>query len=80
MTTLNIKQELHSYLEVADAKKLKALYTIFEEEVKAGLPQYSEESKATLDERASTVSLGTTKTISATESKKRINKILKKGK
>ncbi|CAN5590521.1 hypothetical protein BH11BAC3_BH11BAC3_21910 [soil metagenome] len=34
MTTAAIRQQLHNYLEVAEDKKLKAIYTMMEEEIK----------------------------------------------
>ncbi|KAA5534866.1 hypothetical protein F0919_09700 [Taibaiella lutea] len=37
MTAATIRNKLHSYLEVADAKKLKALYTIIEAEIEETL-------------------------------------------
>lgn len=33
MTITEIKQRLHNYFEVADAKKIKALYIIMEKEI-----------------------------------------------
>jgi hypothetical protein len=80
MTATLIKQKLHNYLEVADDKKLKALYTIIGAEVEDSSPDYSNELKAELDKRTADLLSGKAKTISSTESKKRIQKILKAGK
>ncbi len=34
LNTTHIKEQLHSYLEVVDDKKLKAIYTMVEDEIK----------------------------------------------
>ncbi len=34
MDTATIRQQLHNYLEVADDKKIKAIYTIIENDVR----------------------------------------------
>jgi hypothetical protein len=77
MTTLAIRQQLHSYLEVADDKKIKAIYTMMETEIKERAVEYTDDFKATLDKRQAAYKSGNTRTITATESKKRIQKILK---
>jgi hypothetical protein len=80
MTTAIIKQKLHNYLEVADSKKLKALYTIIEDIVEDSSPEYSKELKADLNKRTTDLKLGKAKTISASESKKRIQEIIRAAK
>ena len=35
MTTATIRQKLHNYLEVADDKKVRAIYTMMETEVES---------------------------------------------
>ena len=77
MTTLAIRQQLHNYLEVADDKKIKAIYTMMEEEIKERLIDYATELKAELDRRFDDFKKGKSKIINSSESKKRINKILK---
>ncbi len=77
MTTAIIKQKLHNYLEVAADKKLKALYTIIEADVEDSLPEYSNELKTELDKRTANLKSGKATLVSGTESKKRIQKILK---
>jgi hypothetical protein len=77
MTTLAIRQQLHNYLEVADDKKIKAFYTMMEAEIKDSAVEYTEQFKAELDKRYSDYKSGKTKMITATESKKRIQKILR---
>ncbi len=80
MTTAIIKQKLHNYLEVADSKKLKALYTIIEDIVEDSSPEYSKELKADLNKRTTDLKLGKAKTISEGESKKRIQSIIRAAK
>ncbi len=43
MKTANIRQRLHSYLEVADDKKINAIYTMVEDEIKETIVEYSAE-------------------------------------
>lgn len=77
MNTTTIRSELHNYLEIADDKKIKAMYTIMEDGIKESFIDYSEDLKANLDERFASYKSGEAKMISAKESKKRIEKILK---
>jgi len=51
MTTATIRRKLHDYLEVADEKKLKAIYTLVAQEVEEGIEHYTDEFKAELDKR-----------------------------
>ena len=80
MNTANIRQQLQNYLEVADDKKVKAIYTMMEDEIKEVNSAYSDELKAELDKRYASYKSGKTRMVSAAESKKRINKILNKQK
>lgn len=80
MDTASIRQQLHNYLEVADDRKVKAIYTMMENEIKESTFEYSKELKADLDERYEAYKSGKEKLVTATESKKRINKILKQRK
>lgn len=77
MNTSTIRSQLHNYLEIADDKKVKAMYAIMEEEIKESFVDYSEDLKATLDERFKTYKSGEAKMITEEESKERIQKILK---
>ena len=79
MNTIAIRQKLHSYLEVANDKKLKAIYTMVEEEIEETEVGYTGEFKAELDKRYAGYKNGTAKIVTTTESKKRIAKILKAG-
>jgi hypothetical protein len=77
MNTEAIRQELHNYLEVAEDKKVKAIYTMMQESIKESAVDYSKEFKAELDTRYETHKDGSSKMISAKESKSRLLKIIK---
>ena len=77
MNTSSIRKQLHNYLEVADDKKIKAIYIMMENEVKESALDYTDELKEELDKRSADYKNGKTKFITARESKKRINKLLK---
>jgi putative addiction module component (TIGR02574 family) len=77
MTTAAIRQQLHNYLEVAEDKKVKAIYTMMEEEIKESAVDYTDEFKAELDRRYADYKRGKAKMLTAEESKKRVQKILK---
>ena len=72
MNTSIIRSQLHNYLEIADDNKVQAMYAIMKEEIKESFVDYSEELKATLDERFATYTGGEAKMISEEESKKKI--------
>ena len=79
MSTGSIRQKLHSYLEVADDKKVKAMYIMLEEDIKESAVEYTEELKEELDKRYADYKSGKAKMVTAAESKSRIAKILKSG-
>ncbi len=76
MDTSNIRQQLHSYLAIADDKKVKALYTMMEGDIKESVIEYSDELKAELDNLYASYKSGKAKMVTAAESKRSINKIL----
>ena len=51
MNTTVIRQKLHNYLEVANDKKVKAMYTMVEEAIAEEGAGYTDEFKAELDRR-----------------------------
>ena len=51
MDTSAIREQLHQYLEVADDKKVEAMYVMLEDAIKESRAEYSEEDKAELDRR-----------------------------
>ena len=77
MTTAAIRQKLHSYLEVANDKKIKAIYTMVEDAIEDAGIEYTDEFKAELDRRQAAYKNGSEKPVTANESKKRIQKLLK---
>jgi hypothetical protein len=48
MSTATIRQKLHSHLEIADDKKVKAIYAIMENEIEGSALEYSDEIKKNL--------------------------------
>lgn len=76
MNTLGIRQKLHSYLEIADDKKVEAIFTILEEDIEESSIEYSDELKKELDKRHEDLKSGKAKAISAKDSKRRIEKIM----
>lgn len=76
MTIPGIRQKLHNYLEIADDKKVEAIFTILEEEIEESSIEYSDKLKKELDTRYEDLKSGKAKVISAKESKRRIEKIM----
>ena len=80
MGTSQIRQRLHNYLEVANDRKLKALYAIMEDNINEASVEYTAEFTKELDKRYADYQAGKQKLVDANESKKRINSVLKAGK
>lgn len=66
-------------MQVADDKKVKAIYALFEDEIEQEEMEYTDEFKEELDKRYAYYKNGG-KMISAAEADKQINKILQTGK
>jgi hypothetical protein len=79
MDTANIRQQLHNYLEVAGDKKLNAIYTMVEDDIKETIVEYSPEFKAELDYRVDYYLKGG-KMISPAEMNKRLQALRRKRK
>jgi putative addiction module component (TIGR02574 family) len=77
MNTAAIRQKLHSYLEVANDKKVKAIYAIMENEIEESSVEYTDDFKAELDRRYADYKSGRSKIVTAQESKRRIQRIVK---
>jgi len=77
MSVTEIRQKLHNYLEIAGDKKIKAIYTMMEDEIEESVTEYSDEFKRELERRTEAYKNGSEPLISASESKKRIEKLLK---
>ncbi len=75
MTITAIRQRLVNYMNVADDKKLKAIYALVEDEIEQDEIEYSDEFKKELDRRFEYYKNGG-KMISASEADKRISNIL----
>ena len=80
METSQLRQRLHNYLEVADDKKITALYAIMEDSLNEASVEYTAEFTKELDKRYADYQAGKQQFVDADESKKRINSILKAGK
>lgn len=50
MSITQLKQQLHEYIDSAEDKKLKAIYTLIEDDITEGY-QFSEDQKKELDRR-----------------------------
>lgn len=74
MKTAAIRQELHSYLEVADDKRVKALYASVKNEIEESKVLYSDDLKAELDNRYTAYKSGKSKPVTAQQSKRRVAK------
>ncbi|MDQ6763407.1 MAG: hypothetical protein M3015_12375 [Bacteroidota bacterium] len=77
LNTTHIKEQLHSYLEVVDDKKLKAIYTMVEDEIKENIVDYSPEFQKELDSRVNYYLKGG-KMVSPAEMNKRLKALRKK--
>jgi predicted RecB family endonuclease len=77
MTTIALREKLHKFIDSIEEKKVKAIYTLFENEIEQEM-EYSDEFKAELDKRMEYYKNGG-KTISPTEMKKRLKAIRIKG-
>jgi hypothetical protein len=71
-----IRQRLHNFLEVANAKKIRAIYTMLETDIQESSLDFTPTIKADLDNRLAAIKTGKTKKISKRSSRERINKLL----
>jgi len=79
MNTANIRKQLHDYLEVANDKKINAIYIMVEDEIKETIIEYTPELKAELDSRVNYYLKGG-KMVSPAEMNKRLRGLRKKRK
>lgn len=70
MTTTTIRKKLVDYMQVADDKKLKAIYTIFEDEINTQENDWDKSFTKQLEIRSKAVKNGTIKTYTWEETKK----------
>ena len=81
MKTEAIREKLVNYLQVADEKKLKAIYTMVEDEINTATNDWDENFIKELEQRSKSFSDGTAKTYSWEETKRAaINKVKSKKK
>jgi hypothetical protein len=78
MTVSAIREKLHSYIDTADLKKVKAIYTMLEDSITEDV-QWNKSFKNELDSRYNDYKK-TGISVSEKDANKRINHILKKGK
>ena len=77
MTTVALRQKLHQFIDTIEEKKIKAIYTLFENEIEQSEVVYTDEFKAELDRRVEYYKNGG-KMVSPTEMNKRIRAIRQK--
>lgn len=78
MSTADIREKLHQYIERADDKKIKAIYTIVGGEESTPLAKYDEAFIAELERRTDEIKNGTAKTYTWEEVQQRAKRSLKK--
>lgn len=77
MTTTAIREKLVSYLRIADEKKVKAIYTMVEDDINTAANDWDEKFVKELRQRSNSFTNGTSKTYTWEETKKAITKRLK---
>ena len=81
MTTTTIREKLVDYLQVADEKKLKAIYTMVEDDINTAANEWDDDFIKELKRRSKGFINGTVKTYTWEETKQAaINKIKSKKK
>ncbi len=69
MTIESIREKLVNYLEVADEKKLKAIYTMVEDEISTIENDWEDDFERELSDRSKSFNNGSAKTYSWEETK-----------
>lgn len=77
MTTTTIRKKLVNYLKVSDEKKIKAIYTMVEDEINTEANDWNENFVKELESRSKSLVNGTAKTYTWEETKKAAVKKIK---
>lgn len=77
MTTTAIREKLVSYLRIADEKKVKAIYTMVEDDINTAANDWDEKFVKELQQRSKSFISGTTKAYSWDETKQAVTQRLK---
>lgn len=75
-SSIALREKLHHFIDNVEDKKIEAMYILFEQEIEEE-DIYTDEFKAELDKRYANYKSGNTEMITAKESKRRINNMLK---
>jgi len=77
MTLAAVKEKLHDFIEHADGKKVKAMYTLVENDIEQDY-EFTDEDMKELDSRWEDYLSGKTKSYTLEESKEHVDKVLKR--
>lgn len=80
MTTIGIRRTLHEYIRFADEKKIKALFTIIEDEINQKRNLWTKEFAGEMKRRSHGLSSGKVKGSSRENVRKKVQAILRNGK
>jgi hypothetical protein len=80
MSTAEIRQKLHNYLESADDKVIKAMFTIMEKDIENNALVYTSKLKSELSKRQKDYLDNNVRLVNQEDSKKRIRQILNENK
>ncbi len=76
MTTPTIRKKLHNYIDAANDKKLKAIYTILEKEIETKEDDWDDHFAKEINRRSKEMKSGMVKTYTWDEMEKAARKII----